>query len=210
MTNAEARSAGANPSELRVLLVEDEPRLREMLARSLRDMGFISLQARTGEEALRLLEHETVDVLILDLNLPGINGLEVLGEARARHLTAPAIILTGYGDLDSARKAVHLDVVEFLTKPCPLGDLEAALERARRRVAAAKPAPTPAAVTRPEIVLPDEPGQSMEDIERRHIMAALSRHGGNRANAAAELGISLRKLYYRLAQYEGRGQATSE
>ncbi len=209
VTNAEARSAGKAQSDLHVLVVEDEPRLREMLARSLRDMGFISFQARTGEEALRQLETETVDIIILDLNLPGINGIEVLRTARKSNHNLPVIILTGYGDLDSARQAIHLDVVEFLTKPCPLGDLEAALERARRRIAASRPAPAPVAVTPPKEWPQAEPGESMEDIERRHIMAALARHGGNRANTAAELGISLRKLYYRLAQYEGRGQQPS-
>ena len=110
-----------------------------------------------------------------------------------------------------------MDAVDFLSKPCALGELEVALDRARQRrvqrVPSELPIPAP-----PE---PDDLGLSssssassgsergdavsLEDIERRHILATLEKNHGNRTQTAAELGISLRKLYYRLGQYHREG-----
>lgn len=181
-----------------MLIVEDEPRLRELLLRAVRDMGFPPTATRTGEEALRVMEAKAHAIVMLDLNLPGMGGLELLAILRQRWPALQAIILTGFGDLEAAKQAIHLDVVDFLTKPCPLGEIEAALDRARRRLA-----PMEKAALLPETA--QAASGTMEDVEERHILAALARHQGNRSAAAAELGISVRKLYYRLAEYQRRG-----
>ena len=210
---------GYPPGEGRqVLLVEDENRLREMLTRAIHEMGFVPTAAPQAEAALRLLDQRGergFDILIVDLNLPGITGLELLEQTHARWPTTQAIILTGFGDLDAARQAIRLDVVDFLSKPCPLGELEVALDRARnRRLKAA--GVDPASVTPPtesaastveeEAESPDSPPvPSLEEMEQRHILAVLERNHGNRTSTATELGISLRKLYYRLGQYQKQG-----
>jgi DNA-binding NtrC family response regulator len=212
----------------RVLVVEDEARLRELLLRAIPQMGLTALGAGTGEEALRILAREPCDILLLDLNLPGMTGLELLEHARKRWPDVQAVVLTAFGDLETARQAIHLEVADFLIKPCPLGELEQALERARRRRQAMQPPTAPGSV--PEIPDTDSSNQKskierlqqqvpllnlksltppadshrLEDIERQQILAALDRHRGNRAAAAAELGISLRTLYYRLSQYKGK------
>lgn len=190
----------------RVLVVEDEPRLRELLLRAIPDMGFPTTAARSAEEALRVLSEEGADILVVDLNLPGMSGLDFLAKVRERRLPVAAIVLTGFGDLESARAAIHLDVVDFLTKPCPLGDLERALDRARAWLERAA-APTERVVL-PAAAVEREPGvepRRLEDLEREHILAALERHEGNRAATAEELGISLRTLYYRLSEYQKQG-----
>jgi len=193
-------------TELKVLIVEDEPRLREMLTRAVREMGFAPVAVRAGEDALKLLAAGPHDVLMVDLNLPGIGGLDLLARARERWPGLQAIVLTGYGDLAAAKRAIHLDVVDFLTKPCPLGEIESALERARRKIdSASKPQPSLSRMTATEAASEASTPRTMEDIEREHILATLARHGGNRGEAAAELGISVRKLYYRLAEYQQRG-----
>jgi DNA-binding NtrC family response regulator len=116
-----------------------------------------------------------------------------------------SVILTGFGDLDAARKAIRIDAVDFLTKPCPLGELELALGRARARLLQQAP------VEPPMVDLPSDEdaasasGETLEQIERQHILIALQRNNGNRTATAAELGISLRKLYYRLGQYQRQG-----
>lgn len=196
------------PRPLSVLLVEDEPRLRELLVRSIGDMGFPCRGARSAEEALRILEESAADIVILDLNLPGMQGMDFLDQLRQHWPRIAPIILTGFGDLESAKRAIHLDVVEFLTKPCHLGDLEVALDRARRRLAE-RPIPTKPRLTfqeqtPPPPIKPLDPSEpaKLDDVERQHILAALARHDGNRAATAAELGISLRTLYYRLNQYQ--------
>ena len=117
----------------RVLIVDDEPRLRDMLSRSTAEMGYTPASARSAEQAAKMFEHEPFDVMILDLNLPGMDGLEFLRLVHARHPELQVIILTGHGDLEAARQAIRLDAVDFLTKPCLLDDLEVALSRAQQR-----------------------------------------------------------------------------
>ena len=202
----------ANPTSRasRVLIVDDESRLREMLMRSAAEMGFDPVGVRSAEQALKLLEAEgdSVDIVLLDLNLPGIGGLEFLEQLHARWPGAQVIILTGFGTLESAKKAIRLDAVDFLTKPCPLEELEIALAKARqRRLDALPPSQLTGADNGPSEAHDDQddpPPLTLEEVERLHITAALDRHGGNRAAAAAELGISERTLYYRLGQYQLR------
>jgi DNA-binding NtrC family response regulator len=202
-----------------VMIVEDETRLREMLTRAVQEMGFSPTAAANAEAALRLLDGRAFDILIVDLNLPGIGGLEFLELARSRWPATQAIILTGFGDLEAAKQAIRLDVADFLTKPAPLGELEVALDRARnRRLQAGEPARPhlPAHVAEPEADDDDEadegapadaggPTPSLEEMEQRHILSVLEKNHGNRTATAAELGISLRKLYYRLGQYQKQG-----
>lgn len=186
----------------RVLIVEDEPRMRELLQRALSGWGFDVTLARSGEEALRLADDPSPPhVVLLDLDLPGIGGLETLSRLRERLPELQGIVLTGFGSLEAARQAIHLDVVEFLTKPVPLGDLEHALDRAIRRVTPALPPVVPEDVASQ----PPPPGQTLAQVERRHILETLARNHGNRTATAAELGISRRTLYYKLGEYQRDG-----
>ena len=202
------------PSEGRqVLLVEDETRLREMLTRAIHEMGFVPTAVGQAESALRLMDARPFDIVIVDLNLPGIGGMEFLEQVHARWPATQAVVLTGFGDLDAAKHAIRLDVVDFLTKPCPLGELEVALDRARNRklqlTGVEPPRLAEAARAEREEVAPEpdpgEPTPSLEEMEQRHILAVLEKNHGNRTATAAELGISLRKLYYRLGQYQKQG-----
>ncbi|HSZ58198.1 MAG TPA: response regulator [Tepidisphaeraceae bacterium] len=187
-------------NEAKVLVVEDEPRLRELLTRALSGWGFATSVARSGEEAIRLTESQPVDIAILDLNLPGKDGLETLRRLRERMPNLQAIVLTGFASIESARQAVHLDVVEFLTKPCHLGELEQALDRALRRIA-----PTPPAVLDKPDLPPPTAGMTLDEVERQHILRALHEHDGNRTATATALGISRRTLYYKLEEYQRQG-----
>ena len=197
-----------------VLVVEDEARMRELLVRAITGWGFKASSARTGEESMRIMESDPRGILLLDLNLPAMGGMDVFEQVRQRWPKTQVIVLTGFGDLEAAKKAIHLDVVEFLTKPCHLGELEQALDRARRRIEEAEPLPEVIVEAEPQPQrVPPEPvdvpqpgsGAKLEEVERQHILAALARHNGNRSAAAAELGISLRTLYYRLSEYQKQG-----
>ncbi|MGE5611231.1 MAG: response regulator transcription factor [Bacillota bacterium] len=189
----------------RVLIVDDEPRMRELLQRALASWGWEPSVVKTAEEALRVQESNPVPIILLDLNLPGLGGMDCFEQIHQRWPSTQVIILTGFGDLESARRAIHLDVVEFLTKPCHLGELENALDRARRRLAQLNP-PSPQR-SQPSPPPPPDPASpaTLEELERQHILATLARHQGNRTATAAELGISLRTLYYRLAEYQQQG-----
>jgi DNA-binding NtrC family response regulator len=196
----------------RVLVVEDEPRLRELLLDVIPDMGFTATAARTAEEASRLMEAEAREILILDLQLPLMHGMDLFRQVRQRWRNTQVIVLTGFGDLDSARDAIRLDVVDFLSKPCHLREVEIALDRARQRVAAivmgppaAAFAPKPAAPAVAPLPAPDE-RETLDDVERQQILKVLARHNGNKTRAAAELGICRRTLHYRLASYRQGSQ----
>ena len=197
------------PKPLTVLIVEDEVRLRELLVDVVPDMGYAATGARSGEEALRLMEAETREIVLLDLNLPAMDGLTFFETIRHRWPQTQVIVLTGFGDLDAARRAIHLDVVDFLTKPCPLDKVDLALDRARRRIAERSQRPAPEVPsTAPLETLSGDSG-TLQDNERKLILAALARNGGNRTATAIELGISRRTLHYRLADYQKNGLYTS-
>ena len=107
------------------------------------------------------------------------------------------IIITGNGDLQAAQRAIRLNVIDFLTKPASLGDLERALNRAWKRCASPEPRP-PRESPNTERILQG----TLEELEREQIYAALERNNGSRSATAAELGISIRTLYYKLATYQ--------
>lgn len=182
-----------------VLIVEDEPRMRDLLERALKGWGFSVAAARSGEEALRLCEAAAPDVVVLDLNLPGIDGLHFFGRLRERYPLVQGIVLTGFATIENARQAVHLEVVEFLTKPCHLGELEKALDRAIKRL------PPPHHAELANLAAPGTEGMTLDELERQHILAALERNNGNRTVTAQELGISRRTLYYKLEEYQKQG-----
>lgn len=190
-----------------VLIVEDEPRLRSMLLRAVPDMGFDPIAAGTGEEAMRMVREQPPAIAVLDLNLPGIDGLSLFEKLREGLPRLQVIIMTGYGDLAAAQRSIRLGVADFLTKPCSLGELEQALDRAWRRriteqdmpasVSHAKPHHPPAQDLSIDTDLP----RKIQDVEKDLIINALDRNHGNRIATARELGISVRTLYYRLSYY---------
>jgi DNA-binding NtrC family response regulator len=180
-------------SAARVLVVEDEPRLRELLSAVLPDMGFAAAAVRSAEEAARVMEHDAREIVMLDLQLPLMGGMDFFQQIRDRWPDTQVIIMTGFGDLQTARQAIRLDVVDFITKPFHLRDVELALDRARRRV------PLERVEIAEETSEPTKP-KTLAETERQAILAALDRHHGNRTAAAAELGISRRKLHYWLSE----------
>jgi DNA-binding NtrC family response regulator len=183
----------------RVLVIEDEPRLRELLVDVIDDFGFEASSARSAEEARRMIDASPPQILMLDLQLPGTGGLDFLEELRRKQLSLQVIILTGFGDLQAAQKAIRLDVVDFLGKPFHMADIEQALDRARKRIGPRMPA---ALVSEPP---PKSAPTTLADIEREQILAALQRNNGNRTRAAQELQISRRTLHYRLDEYRKQG-----
>ena len=195
------RSSEPLPHPPRVLIVEDESRLRELLLEEIPDMGFAATAARSAEEAGRVMEATPHEIMLLDLRLPVMGGMDFLQRVRASWPKTQVVILTGFGDLDAARRAIRLDVADFLTKPCRLREVEQALDRARRRIGTgegpADPPSPPAKDSQNDLTL--------KEIERERILATLARHQGNRTTAARALGISRRTLHYKLSEYQSQG-----
>jgi DNA-binding NtrC family response regulator len=193
------------PGETRLLIVEDEPRIRELLVRMTGEWGFRATAVWSGEEAVRANAAQAFDVAILDYHLPRMNGMETLKRLRERSPCLQAIVLTAHADLGLAKEAIHLDVVEFLTKPCQRSELEQALDRALRRKAPKEPVPLD--VPAEPDVAPPAHAKTLEDAERELILGSLARNGGNRAAAARELGITRRTLHNKINIYQDQGFA---
>jgi len=185
------------------LIVEDEPRYRDFLAEVVEGMQLTPIPAGTASQAARLAEASSPDLLLLDLNLPVTDGITFLEQFRRLRPNTPVIIITGFGDLDSAKKAIRLGITDFLTKPCDIGQIEQAISLARLRTGA--PRPSRETLTSPNAVAPDVPAVPLAQIERQAILDTLNRTRGNRSAAARELGISRRSLYNKLAEYEREG-----
>lgn len=116
-----------------VLLVDDERDFADLLAQRLEARGFTVTTAYDGEEALRLARGVEVDVAVLDVNLPGMDGLEVLARLKAASPQAEALMLTGQNDLATAVTGMKLGAADYLVKPVPIERLVQAIGRAQER-----------------------------------------------------------------------------
>jgi EAL domain-containing protein (putative c-di-GMP-specific phosphodiesterase class I)/DNA-binding response OmpR family regulator len=129
---------GSLNDEPTVLVVDDDPDLRRLVVLALHRRGFETRQAGSGEEALRLLENEVVDAVVMDIAMPGISGLEVIRTLRASTQTAtlPILLMTGSGDQDTVLLALEAGADDFLAKPVRLEELVARV-RAHLRISSA-------------------------------------------------------------------------
>ena len=117
-----------------ILIVDDEPMIRETCAGVARQCGMKPISVSTAEEALEVLEHSAVDILLTDMKLQETNGLDLLKRVHETHPTVPVIVLTQYGTIDSAVMATKLGAVDYVTKPFRIEELQSRLERAARAV----------------------------------------------------------------------------
>lgn len=121
---------------IRVLLVDDEEDFRKTLARRLTKRGILSEQAGSGEECLSVLERNPVDVVVLDVKMPGMNGLEVLNLIKKRHPKSEVIFLTGHASTQDGVEGIKSGAFDYLSKPIEfdhlLGKISQAYEKIRR------------------------------------------------------------------------------
>lgn len=103
-----------------VLVVDDEPGIRELLAQILVDEGYTVATVATGEEALGALSKEIFDVVLLDVQLPGLNGLEILRQLKASGNRVPVVMISGHATVEQAAEAVREGAADFLEKPLGL------------------------------------------------------------------------------------------
>jgi DNA-binding NtrC family response regulator len=132
----ESESVGT-ANEIDLLVVDDDDEFRATLMRRFLRREYRVQEAADGVSALGLAERRQFDVAIFDMVMPGLSGLELLEQFRARHPECEVIMLTGQGTIESAVKAMKLGAYDYLTKPFPLAELEILVEKAseRRRLA---------------------------------------------------------------------------
>ncbi len=118
---------------MRILAVEDEPAILRMLERGLTAAGHQVLTAATGEDGAILATDEGVDLVLLDISLPGLSGHDVLSRIRARRPDLPVLMLTARDDLDNKVRALDAGADDYLTKPFAFEELLARIRALTRR-----------------------------------------------------------------------------
>jgi two-component system, OmpR family, response regulator len=111
-----------------ILLVDDEERFRTNLKKMLAAHGFTVTALASGQEALDELARQPYDVILLDVRMPVMDGLETLAAIKKDHLDSEVIILTGHASVDAAAEIIRLGASEFLLKPCPIEEILAKIE----------------------------------------------------------------------------------
>jgi len=117
-----------------LLLVDDEESIRKVLAISLSDSGYTVLTAKDGREALRIFRAESPPIVLTDIKMPGMTGVELLSRIKKESPDTEVIMISGHGDMDLAIESLQNDAIDFITKPINDDVLEIALKRAHERI----------------------------------------------------------------------------
>lgn len=117
----------------RILIAEDEANLRLVLQKELERLGYRVQVAPDGEAALRKLEESNVDVLLCDINMPRMDGMEVLRRVHERPNPPEVIMLTGQATVETAVEAMKLGAYDYLTKPCRIAELDVRVKQAAEK-----------------------------------------------------------------------------
>ena len=168
-----------------ILVVDDDERHRERLATAIGARGFDVVTAANRDAAIAIARDRSIDRAIIDLRMPGANGLVVVQELREIQPDCDIIVLTGYGSIATAVEAIRLGARDYLTKPSNADRILAAFD--------AEPSPPSEHV--------DFETPSLARVEREHIERVLQECNGNISQAARVLGMHRRTLQYKLAKF---------
>src|SRR5438270_9767848 len=119
-----------NHKSPRILIVDDDAGQRSLLDSFLRGQGFETLVVDSGEKALQALRSQPVSMMISDVRMPGMTGLETLRRARKEHATLPILLVTAYADIRDAVGAMRDGALNYLSKPIDLDELLASVRQA--------------------------------------------------------------------------------
>ncbi|MCS7181151.1 MAG: response regulator, partial [bacterium] len=122
-SQSDSKENSNNQEKETILIIDDELGPRESLRFIFKDKYNV-ITAESGSKGIEIVKSRKVDIIILDLKMPDKNGIETLEEIRKYDENVPIIILTGYGDMEAARKAMRYGVIEFLSKPFEVLEIE--------------------------------------------------------------------------------------
>jgi len=118
---------------MEILIVDDEPQVAEVLARSLSRQGHSTTVVHSGQEALEHLASETPDAMFLDVSMPGMNGLAVMAEVKRLRPSLAIVVITGHATDDEVERVKELGAVDVIQKPSALTHYHRAIERLHAR-----------------------------------------------------------------------------
>ncbi len=171
-----------------ILIIEDDATYGQRLAESFRRKGYQAEAVVDGVSGLEALRSRAFDGVAIDLRLQGESGLTVVRKIKARQPSLPIVVITGYGSIATAKEALRLGAVDYLTKPADAFQIETALG-----FSVSGPGEAPA---EPGIDVP-----SLQRVEWEHVQRVLADCEGNVSEAARRLGIERRTLQRKLAKY---------
>ena len=117
-----------------LLLVDDEEDIRDVLQLPLEDLGYTVFTAENAETALSLFQAEAPDIVLTDIKMPGMDGIELLQKIKKASPDTEVIMITGHGDMDLAIKSLKYEATDFVIKPINIDTLEIALDRAEEHI----------------------------------------------------------------------------
>ena len=169
-----------------VLVVDDDSVFRNRLCRAFRDRGCDAYEAQTAAESIDLAHNLSPDLVLLDLKMPDLSGLDLICDIKKVDNTITVIILTGYGSIATAMQALKLGADHYLSKPADAEQILAAYTEINKHGSEKHTPPTVPSLAR---------------VEWEHIQRVLSDCSGNISQAAKLLGIHRRSLQRKLSKY---------
>jgi DNA-binding NtrC family response regulator len=121
--------------KLTILVVDDESIVGKRLKPALEKSGYAVDVVETGADAIRLLDERAYDIVVTDIRMEGVDGMDVLRRAQSKSPKPLVIMITGYATVDVARDALTIGAFDFIAKPFRIEDLRAVLARAAERIA---------------------------------------------------------------------------
>jgi len=118
--------------KIKILILDDEKQFTEELSGFFQGSDFESFEANTAEEGKKILQDHEIDLLILDVRLPGVNGLDILKEVKIQYPAMEVIIISAHGDMDTVIKAMRFGAFDYLRKPFRYIDIQIAIERTQK------------------------------------------------------------------------------
>ena len=174
-----------------MLIVDDEPRLLRVLRLGLPEHGFNVLTASNGQEALKVLFDKPVDVVVTDVRMPVMDGVELIYEMERLGIKLPIVVTTAHADVDTAVKTLKHGACDYIRKPFSVDELVGSVRKAMEKVS-----------NDPHSTPHDFDLQSQVDLkEKEAIQKALNAAQDVKAEAARLLGISERNLWYKIKKY---------
>jgi len=114
---------------IKILIIDDERPIRETLEMFLREKGYEVLTSEDGEDGLKAVQSERPEIVILDIRLPGMDGLEVLRRIKEKQEDIHVIMMTAYHDMETTDQAMKLGAYEYIHKPLDVDEFEMAIEK---------------------------------------------------------------------------------
>jgi len=176
---------------INLLIVDDEERLLRVLRLGFKSLGFNILTATTAEEALDIIFNKTVDILLTDVRLPGMSGVELIYELERLNIDLPIIVMTAHADVDTAIKSLKHGADDYIQKPFTIEDLEELI----REILQKHPKSGERSKPLPSL------DEGVSQKEKELILKALEQSHHVKAKAAKLLNISERTLWYKLKKY---------